>query len=173
MTRGLLMVNTGDGKGKTTAAIGALMRAWGHGLKVAMIQFIKHENAHFGEIKAARKIGIEWNICGDGFVMPGQDSTEAMRRVKEGWKMAQVKISSGAYDLIVLDEFTYALHFGWLNTKEVLQWIQENKPSHTHLMITGRSAPQELVEAADLVTEMTMIKHPYEQGIPAQLGIEF
>jgi cob(I)alamin adenosyltransferase len=173
MKKGLLIVNTGNGKGKTTAALGTLVRAWGHGMKVAMIQFIKHENAHFGEIKAARKIGIEWHVTGDGFVMPGQDPTESIRRLKEGWKLAQERIVSGEYDVIALDEFTYALHFGWLDTGEVLEWIDQNKPAELHLIITGRNAPQALIDAADLVTEMNPIKHPFDKGIKAQVGVEF
>ena len=173
MKKGLLIINTGNGKGKTTAALGTLVRAWGHGFRVAMIQFIKHENAHFGEIKAGRKIGIEWHVTGDGFVMPGQDPTEAIRRVKVGWQMAQEKILSGEYQIIVLDEFTYPLHYGWLDSGEVLQWIKDNKPSDMHLIITGRNAPQALIDMADMVNEINSIKHPFDQGIKAQIGVEF
>jgi cob(I)alamin adenosyltransferase len=98
---------------------------------------------------------------------------ETTARAQHGWKLAQEKISSGNYDLILLDEFTYPLHFGWLDTTEVLDWIKANRPPNLHLIITGRSAPETLIEAADLVTEMKLVKHPYEQGIKAQAGIEF
>jgi cob(I)alamin adenosyltransferase len=108
------------------------------------------------------------------FTWLSKDMDETAARALHGWKMAQEKIASGGYDLIVLDEFTYPLHFGWLDVVEVVTWLRENKPRRLHLIITGRDAPQELIEFADLVTEMKEIKHPYEeQGIPAQAGIEF
>ena len=173
MKKGLLIVNTGTGKGKTTASLGTLIRAWGHGMNVVMIQFIKNENAHFGEIKAARKIGISWHITGGGFVMPGGDPKEAIEKAEKGWSLAQEIISSGEYDLVVLDEFTYPLNYGWLDTKKVLSWIEENKPESMHLIITGRYAPEELIEMADMVNEVTSIKHPFDKGIKAQIGIEY
>jgi cob(I)alamin adenosyltransferase len=170
---GLTIVNTGDGKGKTTASLGVLLRAWGRGFRVCMIQFIKAETGQWGEIKAAKKLGIEWHTTGDGFTWLSKDMDETTARALHGWKIAQEKISSGVYDLIVLDEFTYPIHYGWLNTVEVLQWLQANKPKGLHLIITGRYAPPELLEFADLVTEMKPLKHPYEKGIKAQPGIEF
>ena len=173
MKKGLIIVNTGTGKGKTTASLGTLVRAWGHDMNVAMVQFIKHENAHFGEIKAARKMGITWYVTGDGFVMPGDDPTNAIEKVKAGWKIAQELISSGNYDVIALDEFTYPLHYGWLEQNEVLNWIKENKPDKLHLIISGRNAPEALIEMADMVNEIHSIKHPFEHGIKAQIGVEF
>jgi cob(I)alamin adenosyltransferase len=171
--KGLVMVNTGDGKGKTTAALGVLMRSWGQGLRVCMLQFIKGEKNAPGEMKAAQKMGIEWYQTGDGFVWRSNDQDESKAHALHGWQMAQEKISSGNYDLVVLDEFTYPLHFGWLDTAEVLAWLREHKPAPLHLLITGRYAPAELIEYADLVTNMTLVKHPWEQGIPGQKGIEF
>lgn len=172
--KGLVIVNTGDGKGKSTAAFGMVLRAWGRGLKICVIQFIKSEKGKWGEIKAAEKLGIEWLSTGDGFTWLSKDMDETTARAIHGWKMAQEKIASDAYDLIVLDEFTYPLHFGWLGTNEIIGWLKENKPPMLHLVITGRSAPEELLDLADLVTEMKEVKHPYEeQGIPAQAGIEF
>jgi cob(I)alamin adenosyltransferase len=172
--KGLVIVNTGNGKGKSTAAFGVVLRAWGRGLRICVVQFIKSETGKWGEVKAAQKLGIEWLSTGDGFTWLSKDMDETTARAQYGWRMAQEKIVSGKYDLIVLDEFTYPLHFGWLDVEEVITWLQENKPPMLHLIITGREAPQELIGFADLVTEMKEIKHPYEeQGIPAQAGIEF
>ncbi|MEE4195275.1 MAG: cob(I)yrinic acid a,c-diamide adenosyltransferase [Anaerolineae bacterium] len=173
MKKGLIIVNTGDSKGKSTAGFGTIFRAWGHGMNVAVVQFIKHENAHFGEIKAGRKIGIRWEVTGTGFVMPGDDPAEAIEHVKNGWRICQEIIQSGEYDMLMMDEFTYPLQYGWLNIEEVLGWIGANKPEMMHIIITGRGAPQPLIDFADMVTEMTPIKHPFEKGIKAQIGVEF
>ena len=173
MRKGLLIVNTGDGKGKSTAAMGLLLRAWGRGMRVCMFQFVKAETGQWGEVKAARKMDIEWHTLGDGFTWTSKDMDQTTARAVEGWALAREKIASGAYDVIVLDEFTYPLHFGWLDTGQVLDWLKANKPADLHLVITGRNAPRELIESADLVTEMLPIKHPFEQGIKAQPGIEF
>jgi len=171
--KGLLIVNTGDGKGKSTAAFGTLLRAWGRGMKICVVQFIKSETGKWGEVKAAQKMGIEWLSTGDGFTWLSKDMDETTARAQHGWKLAQEKIISGTYDLILLDEFTYPLHYGWLDTAEVLDWLKVNRPPNMHLIITGRSAPEALIQAADLVTEMKLVKHPYEQGLKAQAGIEF
>lgn len=171
--KGLLIVNTGNGKGKSTAAFGTLLRAWGRGLRVCVIQFIKAENGKWGEVRAARKLGIEWHISGDGFSWLSKDIDETIARARHGWELAQEKITSGNYDLIIMDEFTYPLKYGWLNLQDVLAWLQENRPPALHLIITGRDAPPELVENADLATEMKVIKHPYQQGVKGQAGIEF
>ena len=173
MKKGLLIVNTGDGKGKTTAALGMVLRAWGRGFRICVIQFVKAETGGWGEVKAAKKLGIEWHATGDGFTWTSKDMDETTARALHGWEIAKEKIASNQYDLIVLDEFTYALHFDWLNTGEVLEWLRLNRPPNLHLVITGRSAPEALIEQADLVTEMRLIKHPYDQGIQAQPGIEF
>jgi cob(I)alamin adenosyltransferase len=170
---GLVIVNTGNGKGKSTSAFGVLLRAWGRGFRICVIQFIKAETGQWGEIKAARKLGIDWFTTGDGFTWTSKDMDETIARARHGWQIAREKILSQAYDLIILDEFTYALHFGWLDTAEVIQWFKANKPADMHLMITGREAPALLIEYADLVTEMQEIKHPYQKGIQAQAGIEF
>ena len=171
--KGLLIVNTGDGKGKTTAALGVIFRSWGCGLRICMIQFIKSSVFETGEFKAARQLNIEWHRCGDGFVFRSEGQNEAAAMAMEGWKLAQQKILSAAYDLIVLDEFTYPLIFGWLDPQEVADWILRNKPAAMHLIITGRNAPESLIEIADLVTEMKLIKHPFQNGIKAQPGTEF
>ncbi len=173
MRKGLVIVNTGDGKGKTTAALGMLLRAWGRGMRACVIQFIKAETGQWGEVKAARKLGIEWYTSGDGFTWTSKDLDESAGLAVAGWELAQQKIASGQYDLVILDEFTYPLHLGWLGTGEVLAWLQANKPPELHLVITGRSAPAGLIAYADLVTDMTVVKHPYQQGIKAQPGIEY
>lgn len=171
--RGLLIVNTGDGKGKTTAALGIILRAWGRGMRPCVIQFMKSETGQWGEVKAARKLKIEWHSLGDGFTWTSRDMDETIVKARHAWSAAQEKIASDEYDLILLDEFTYPLQYGWLDCSEVLRWLKEHKPSRLHLIITGRDAPQELIEMADLVTEMKSIRHPYDQGIKAQPGIEF
>lgn len=172
--KGLVIVNTGNGKGKTTAALGIVLRAWGRRFRICVMQFLKHENARFGEIKAAEKLGIEWMSIGDGWTWTSKDMDETQAKAIHGWEQAKAKIASGGYDLVVLDEFTYPLHFGWLDTEEVIEWLQANKPPMLHLVITGRNAPQALIDFADLVTEMQEIKHPFaEQQIRAQPGIEF
>ncbi len=171
--KGLVIVNTGDGKGKTSAALGVILRSWGRGFRVCMIQFIKSTTASTGEVKAAKKMGIEWHKCGDGFTWQSENMDETIALARNGWQIAQAKISSGDFDLVVLDEFTYPLHFGWLDTNEVIAWLSTHKPPRMHLIITGRDAPETLVEYADLVTEMKLVKHPYNQGIQAQPGVEF
>jgi cob(I)alamin adenosyltransferase len=173
MRKGLVIVNTGEGKGKSTAALGIVLRAWGRDFRLCVIQFIKAETGQWGEVKAARKLGIEWHSMGDGFTWTSKDMQQTIDRAAKAWALAQEKIQSGQYDLIVLDEFTYPLHFGWLDTAEVIEWLKANKPQDLHLVITGRDAPSELIAYADLVTEMLAIKHPFEHGIKAQAGIEF
>jgi cob(I)alamin adenosyltransferase len=150
-----------------------VLRAWGRGMRVCVVQFIKAETGRWGETRAAQKLGIDWFATGDGFTWTSKDLDESAARAVAGWEIAREKIAGDEYDLVVLDEFTYALHYGWLDTDEVLGWLQAHKPERLHLVITGRSAPQALVDYADLVTEMTVIKHPYEQGIQAQPGVEF
>ena len=171
--RGLVIVNTGYGKGKTTAALGILLRAWGREMRIGGIQFFKREAASSGEIKAARRMGIELTPVGDGFTWTSRDMDETQAKALHGWEAAKQKIRGGLYDIFLMDEFTYVLHFGWLDTREVITWLRENKPPALHLIITGRDAPPELIDYADLVTEMKSIKHPYDQGITAQPGIEF
>jgi cob(I)alamin adenosyltransferase len=173
--KGLVIVYTGNGKGKTTAAIGLMMRAWGRGLKVVMLQFIKHENARFGEIRAARKMGVEWITMGAGFTDRSRDPARDRELCRACWEECRERIlaPADAYDIVVLDEITYAFQYGWLTVDEVLEALRQ-KPPMRHVVLTGRNAPPALVDYADLVTEMNMVKHPYhDQGIGAQPGIEF
>jgi cob(I)alamin adenosyltransferase len=170
--RGLLIVNTGDGKGKTTAALGVLLRATGRQMRVGMFQFIKSTTTLYGEHAAAKLLGVEIVPLGDGFTWLS-DNIEADRSLAlEGWSRVHAALASGEFDVLILDELTYALTFGWLDTTDVLAAIA-GRPTGTHVIVTGRNAPQALIAAADLVTEMRVIKHPYrEQGIGAQPGIE-
>jgi len=173
--KGLVIVNTGEGKGKTTAALGVLTRAWGRKMKIGVLQFLKNENARYGEIKAATRMGdIDWIATGDGWTWTSDNLDETVARARQAWSVAQDRIVNGGYDLLILDEFTYPLHYGWLDCNEVLAWLEEQKPPRLHLIITGRYAPQTLIDFADLVTEMRLVKHPFaEQGIRAQAGIEY
>lgn len=171
--RGLVLVNTGDGKGKSTAAFGVILRMLGRQKKVALVQFLKHEGGQWGEIRAMAQLGLDAEKTGDGWTWTSKDMDETQARALHGWEIAKERISSGSYDLVVLDEFTYLLDFGWLDTMEVLNWLQEHKPENLNLIITGRGAPQALIDYADTVTNMTKIKHAYDAGIPARAGIEF
>lgn len=172
--KGLVMVYTGNGKGKTTAALGMLMRAWGRDMQAAVIQFIKAEGRPTGEKKAAERMGIEMLQVGDGFTWESKDLDQSTALARHGWEIAKRKIKDARYDIIVLDEFTFPLRFKWLDTAEVIQWLKENKPQKLHIVITGRHAPRELVQFADLVTEMREIKHPFhDQGLLSQPGVDF
>lgn len=174
LKKGLIVINTGHGKGKSTAAFGVMTRAWGRNMRVCVLQFIKNENAKFGETRAAAKMGIEMLAMGDGFTWLSRDIDKSAAMAVHCWNMAQEKIISNAYDIVILDELTYTFKFGWLDVHAVIDWLRSNKPEMLHLIITGRDAPPELIEFADLVTEMRLIKHPFkEQGIRAQAGLEF
>lgn len=171
--KGLVIVNTGNGKGKTTAALGVLFRAWGRDMRVVMLQFLKNENANFGEIKASKKLNINIRPIGDGFTWTSKDKDKTISLAVYGWGEAMKLISSNEYDLVILDEFTYPLALGWLDTEAVITWLKANKPPTMHLIITGRDASQALIDYADLVSEVREIKHPFAQGVQAQPGIEF
>jgi len=170
---GLVMLFTGCGKGKTTAALGTLLRSWGWGWRTAVIQFIKAEGSEWGEIRAARRLGVEWHTTGAGFTWDKRDLAADAERARAAWEMAQGLIVSGDYDLVVLDEMTYPLSFGWLDQSAVLDWLSHNRPSHTTVVMTGRDAPPALVEFADLATDMRNLKHPHQRGLDAQRGLEY
>ena len=174
-TRGLLMVHTGNGKGKTTCALGLMMRAAGRGLKCCMIQFMKSRNDRYGEHESAGKLGIEVHTMGDGFTWDTKNPEQDRATARETWELCVEKLRSGDYDLLVFDELVYVLSYGMLPVAEVLAEIQSVRTSQPalHIVVTGRDAPVELIAAADLVTEMTEIKHPFKAGIRAQQGIEF
>ncbi len=170
---GLVILYTGNGKGKTTAALGLVLRAWGHGLRPCVIQFIKTERERWGETIAAERLGIAWHAMGAGFTFRSKDLEIDRARAIAGWHLAQEIISGGEYDLIVLDEFTYPVTYGWLPVTEVIDWLREYRPAGLDVVITGRDAAPELIAYADLVTEMREIKHPFNRGVRARRGIEF
>jgi cob(I)alamin adenosyltransferase len=169
--KGLVIVNTGEGKGKTTAALGVLLRAWGRGFRVLMLQFVKRTDFQGGEHLAAERLGIEIRSLGEGCTHRLSDLEPSKALAQEQWHTAQEVIRSGRYAIVVLDELTYPVAFGWVSLPEVIATLRE-RPSGQHVIITGRGAPPELVEAADLVTEMREIKHPYRRGVKAQPGID-
>ncbi len=174
-TKGLLMVNTGDGKGKTTCALGLMMRAAGRGMRCSMIQFMKSKTDRYGEHESAELLGIEVHTMGDGFTWDTNDKAQDIKTSRETWALCVEKMRSKDYDLLVFDELVYVLYYKFLDVSEVLSEIKEvraNQPN-LHIVLTGRNAPVELIEAADLVTEMKEIKHPFNVGIFAQQGIEF
>lgn len=173
--KGLLIVFTGNGKGKTSAAMGTALRAVGQGFKVLMIQFIKG-SWHYGELDAARMLGDAFEIrqMGRGFVKVGTEKPdpEDVRLAQEAWKAAVEAIQSGKYDMLILDEINYAVHYGMLSIDRVLADLAA-RPEGLHVICTGRNAHPALVEAADMVNEIKEIKHPYQKGILAQRGIEY
>lgn len=130
--KGLIIVNTGNGKGKTTAALGILLRAWGRDMRIGGIQFFKHETASFGELKALKKMGVELTPMGDGFTWTSKDLDETQAKALNGWEVAKQKIASGNYDIFLLDEFTYVMSFGWIAPKVVIEWVKMNKPPMLH-----------------------------------------
>jgi cob(I)alamin adenosyltransferase len=174
-TRGLLMVNTGDGKGKTTCALGLMMRAAGQGLRCCMIQFMKSRNDRYGEHVAAEKLGIEVHTMGDGFTWDTKNPEQDRQTASHTWNLCLEKLRSGDYDMLVFDELVYVLSYNLLPVGDVIKELQAARAAQPalHIVVTGRDAPAELIEAADLVTEMREIKHPFTAGIRAQRGIEF
>lgn len=174
-TRGLLIVHTGNGKGKTTCALGLMMRAAGQGLRCCMIQFMKSRQDRYGEHESAEKLGIEVHTMGDGFTWDTKNPEQDRQTARNTWNLCLEKLQSGDYDLFVFDELVYVLSYAMLPVDEVLSEFRsarETQPA-LHIVVTGRDAPKELIEAADLVTEMNEIKHPFQAGIRAQRGIEF
>ena len=169
--RGLVIVNTGDGKGKSTAAFGLALRAHGRGKSVKIFQFMKVPSARFGEHRMFEQIGIPIEGLGDGFSWKSQDLERSAQLARDGWEKARAAILSGEHFLVVLDEITYPLIYGWLPLQDVLRVLRE-RPRDVHVVLTGRRAPPELIELADTVTEMQLVKHAFRAGIPAQRGIE-
>ncbi len=173
-TQGLVIVNTGNGKGKTTAALGIGMRAWGQGMRVLILQFIKG-HWKYGELNTAEQLGPRFVIrqMGEGFVSGSKAKTgEHQRCAQQALSAAKEEADSGKWDMLILDEINYAVKFGIVPLQAVVEFVSD-KPENLHLILTGRDADPKLLEAADLVTEMCEIKHPYKKGIKAQRGIEF
>ncbi|MFT3857788.1 MAG: cob(I)yrinic acid a,c-diamide adenosyltransferase [Aquabacterium sp.] len=169
--RGLILIHTGDGKGKSTAAFGLALRAHGRGKAVKIYQFMKVPSARFGEHRMFEKLGVPIEGLGDGFSWKSKDLDHSAQLARDGWERAAEAIRSGDFFMVVLDEITYPLRYGWIPLEPVLQVLRE-RPSHVNVVLTGRGAPDELVDLADTVTEMKLIKHHYNAGVPAQRGIE-
>ena len=168
----LVLVNTGDGKGKSTAAFGTVMRAVARGWKVAVVQFLKSDDWGVGEEKVARELGVDWWALGDGFTWDSEDMDRSQAVAMEAWRHAAAVIASGDYELVVLDEVTYPVNWGWVPMAEVVTAISD-RPEKVNLIITGRDAPAEIVEIADTVTEMRKVKHAFDAGIAARRGIDY
>jgi len=174
--KGLIIVHTGPGKGKTTAALGMALRAVGQGLRVLMVQFIKG-SWHYGELDAAKMLGDEHlkiMPMGRGFVKVGAEKpdSEDVRMAEEAWQFARGEILSGRYEMVILDEINYAISYKMLAPEPVVETLKR-KPEMVHVILTGRNAHPTLIDLADLVTEMREVKHPYQKGILAQRGIEY
>lgn len=173
--QGSIIVLTGEGKGKTTSALGMAMRAVGHGFKVAFLQFIKG-GWKYGELEAAKRLEPELELrpLGEGFVHidPENPDPKDVEVARRAWEVAKEKILSGDYFMVVLDEINYAISYGLLDPMEVLE-VLKKRPSHVHVVLTGRDAHPAILEAADLVTEMREIKHPFHQGVVSRKGIEY
>ncbi len=171
--RGILLVNTGNGKGKSSAAFGVVARALGHGHRVAVVQFVKGRS-DTGEEGFFRRFPeqVRWHVCGEGFTWETQDSGRDTAAAQAAWKIARAYLSDDTIDLVVFDEMTYAFKYGWLDLAEVLAAIAA-RPRMQTVIVTGRGAPDALVEAADTVTEMGMVKHAFKAGVKAMPGVEF
>ncbi len=169
---GRIMINTGNGKGKTTAALGTAFRALGHGQKVCVIQFLKGQGDYGERLFAGSIDNLEWHICGRGFVFKKQQINEDKATAEQGIALAEEKILSDAFDLVILDEITYLPNYNFLAVEKIVETLK-NKPSRLNIILTGRDAHPDLIEVADTVTSMDSIKHAYEKGIKAQKGIEF
>lgn len=170
--KGRIIVNTGDGKGKTTASLGTAFRALGHGMKVCVVQYMKGKG-HYGERQQAKKIeNLDWYICGKGFVFSKEHIEEDRQIAQDGFQLARKLVDSDRYDLIILDEITYLPLFGFLDVEQILELL-ENKPERLSVILTGREADPRLIEVADTVSYIEPIKHAYDRGIRAQKGIEF
>jgi cob(I)alamin adenosyltransferase len=170
--RGLVLVYTGHGKGKTTAALGIVFRALGRNMKVGVVQFIKGKWKTGERLFAETLPNLTFKVMGRGFTWESDDLSNDKGAALSAWEAAKEMITSGAQDVIVLDEITYTFHYGFVPLDDVLATLRA-RPPHVHVVLTGRNAPEELIAIADLVTEMKSVKHPFEQGIAAQIGIDF
>jgi cob(I)alamin adenosyltransferase len=168
----LVLINTGDGKGKSTAAFGTLLRAVSRGWSVAVVQFLKSGEWQVGEEKILTGLGVEWWAMGDGFTWDSEDIDESEAIARGAWERAKQLVGSGEYDVVLLDEVTYPINWEWIDIADVVATITE-RPRRTNVILTGRDAPQQLVDIADTVTEMVKIKHAYDRGVMARRGIDY
>lgn len=172
VAKSLVLVNTGDGKGKTSAALGVVLRARAQGWPVAVIQYLKSGDWKTGEERLGREIGVDWWSIGEGFTWDSADLSKDVATAREAWRHSAEVIASGDYRLVLLDEITYAINWGWISLDDVLEAIR-NRPEKTSVILTGRDAPQALIDVADTVSEVRNVKHAYDSGIAAKKGIDF
>jgi cob(I)alamin adenosyltransferase len=168
----LVLVNTGDGKGKSSAAFGVMIRAVARDWKVAVLQFVKSGDWKVGEEKVGRQLGVDWHSLGAGFTWDSDNLQDDIDLAKAAWSVAEGVIAKGEHDLVILDELTYLCTWGWINLDDVVAAIA-NRPRHVNVIITGRDAPQAIIDLADTVTEMRHVKHAYDSGILAKRGIDY
>ena len=168
----VVVLNTGDGKGKSSAAFGVMVRAVARGWNVAVLQFIKSSEWKVGEEKVGRQLGVHWQALGEGFTWDTKDPEHDRQVARDAWAVARDVIAGGQYQLVILDELTYLCAWGWVPVADVVEVVRDRPPS-VNLVITGRDAPQELIDVADTVTEMREVKHAYRQGIAAKRGIDY
>jgi cob(I)alamin adenosyltransferase len=168
----LVLVNTGNGKGKSTAAFGTMIRSVARGWPVAVVQFLKSGKWNTGEEKVARELGVEWFAIGEGFTWDSEDLSRDEAVAREAWRQAASLLSSGTHRLVVLDEITYPMNWGWFDTDEAVAAIRDRSPK-VNVICTGRDAPEPLLELADTATEMQVLKHAYQSGIRAMKGIDY
>ena len=175
--RGVLVVNTGNGKGKSSAAFGVLARALGHNMRAAVVQFVKGrsdtgEEGFFRRVAQADPGRLAWHVSGEGFTWEIQDGARDALAAQAAWSLACGYLADPAIDLVILDEFTYTLKYGWLDSATVLAALAARPPMQ-HVIVTGRGAPEALIDVADTVSEMTMVKHAFKAGVKAMKGLEW
>ena len=170
--RGVLLVNSGNGKGKSSAAFGLVARALGHGLEVGVVQFIKGRSDTGEEAFFKRQPGVVWHVMGDGFTWDTQDRTRDIESAEAAWQQASALLANPDFGLVVLDELNIALKYCYLELARILEALG-GRPAHQHVVITGRGAPRELIDAADTATEMTLLKHAFANGVTAMPGMEY
>jgi cob(I)alamin adenosyltransferase len=168
----IVMVNTGDGKGKSTAAFGTMLRAVARGWDVSVVQFMKSGRWRVGEETVARRLGIDWAATGDGFSWLSDDLERSQALAGAAWELARDVIAAGRHQLVVLDEITYPMNWGWIPSAEVANTIRD-RPAHVNVIATGRDAPDELLEVADTITAMTKVRHVYDTGVRARRGLDY
>ena len=168
----LLLVNTGNGKGKSTAAFGTMIRAVARGWPVGVVQFLKSGKWNTGEEKVARELGVDWHAIGEGFTWDSEDLSRDEAVAREAWRHASGMLAGGTHRLVVLDEITSPMNWGWFDTEEVVAAIRDRSPK-VNVICTGRDAPEALLEIADTATEMNVLKHAYQSGIRAMKGIDY
>ncbi|HVC24561.1 MAG TPA: cob(I)yrinic acid a,c-diamide adenosyltransferase [Acidimicrobiales bacterium] len=168
----IVLVNTGDGKGKTTAAMGTVLRALARGWRVCVVQFVKSGRWHSGEVRLLSELGAEWHVTGDGFTWDADDLDHSADLARAAWALAKQSIESGRFDVVLLDEITYPINWGWIDEADVTGTIA-SRPAKVNVIVTGRNASEGLVSVADTVSEVRKVKHAFDAGIRAAKGIDF